>query len=332
MPPKLPPPLHSPSGATSPPTQVTTRPPPPPMLANRFRKDPRFASLHDKDIEPVWTRPFGQLLLAEMFSPEFTPCLRKATLLDVMCHAGYPGLEVLRRFAEARLVAIDPSAALIELARRKAGPLTGRRVFFRTESAEPTLPFDKSVYDLVISNLGLHDAAQPRMLLRELSRVAKPGAVVLATLPLRGSFGEFYTLLSNLIGGSGKEASRLESHLQSLPDAAALCEWAVDAGLSDISVVTRPFSLLFASGLDLFFAPVIEYGPLSAWKAILGERGPEMQAAFHELRARIDRACQGTVPFVLTVRAACLRARKPSPPPLPSFEEDPENAPTSPGG
>ena len=82
---------------------------------------------------------------------------------------------------------------------------------------------------------------------------------------------------------------------------------------------------------DLFFAPVIEYGPLSAWKAILGERGHKMQAAFNQLRDRIDAACQGPLPFVLTIRAACLRARKPAPPPPLSFEEDPENAPTHPG-
>jgi SAM-dependent methyltransferase len=303
-------------------------PPPLPLPPNRFRKDPRLATFYEHDIAPVWTEPFGRLLLSQL-SPSG---LGKATVLDVMCHTGYPGLDILRRCPSARLVAIDPSAALIGLARDKAGPLVGRRVFFRTEAAEPTLPFDESVYDLVFSNLGLHDTLQPWALLREMTRVAKPGAAVLATLPLRGSFGEFYALLGALIDGRAPEAAKLEAHLATWPDAATICGWAAEAGLEDIAVVTEPFSILLAGGPDLFFAPVIEYGPLSAWKAILGDRGPEMQAAFNQLRDSIDDTCQGSLPFVLTIRAACLQARKPRPRAQPSFEEDPENAPTRPGG
>jgi SAM-dependent methyltransferase len=204
-------------------------------------------------------------------------------------------------------------------------------VFFRTESAEPHLPFDEAVYDLVLSNLGLHEAEQPQRLLREMVRVARPGAAVLATLPLRGSFGEFYTLLGSLLKEQPRLAARLEVHLSSWPDAAAVCDWAAEAGLEDIDIVTAPFSILVAGGADLFFAPVIEYGPLSAWKAILGERGPAMQAAFSQLRESVDHACAGEGPFVLTIRAACLRGFKPRPPSPPSFEEDPTNAPTRPG-
>src|SRR5262249_32975316 len=155
-------------------------PPPPPPPPNRFRRDPRLAPLYDRDIAPVWTQPFGRLLLQQV-AP-----LGKATVLDVMCHTGYPGLELLRRFPKARVFAVDPSAERLAGARRKAGALASRRVFFRTEPAEPNLPYDEGVYDLVLSNLGLHDAGQPRLLLREMARVAKPGAQVLCTLPLRG--------------------------------------------------------------------------------------------------------------------------------------------------
>ena len=177
----------------------------------------------------------------------------------------------------------------------------------------------------------LGHAAQPRRLLHEMARVARPGAPVLATLPLRGSFHEFHALMAGLVESRPREKARLEAHLTSWPDAAALYDWAADAGLEDITVVAQPFSLLLAGAADLFFAPVIEYGPLSQWKAILGERGPDMQAAFNELREAIDLSCATGQPFVLTVRAACLRARKPRPPALPTFEEDPDNAPTSPG-
>ena len=111
--------------------------------------------------------------------------------------------------------------------------------------------------------------------------------------------------------------------------------WAAEAGLCELELQCAPFSLLIAGGTDLFFAPVIEYGPLTAWKGILGGAGTQMQQGFAALKAAIDRACgvgRGSgeggragrpdhaslraVPFSLTVRAACLRARRPLPPGL----------------
>lgn len=310
------------------PSSVSRSPPVMPSLPlEHIRKDPRLATTYEREVAPVWTQPFGRLLLSQLAAPN----LGKATVLDVMCHAGYPGLEILRRCPETRLVAIDSSPTFIDLARRKAGALIGRRAFFRTEQAEPTLPFDQSVYDLVISNLGLHDATQARVLLRELARVAKPGATVLATLPLRGSFWEFYELVFALVQNQPIESARLQTHLATWPDAAMVYGWASEAGLENISIVTEPFTILVAGGPDLFFAPVIEYGPLSAWKAILGGHGPQMQAAFTELRSTIDSLGRNSPPFELSVRAACLCARKPAPNALPTFEEDPQNSPTNPG-
>lgn len=317
-------------------------PPPPPPPSNRFRRDPRLAPLYDRDIAPVWTQPFGRLLLQQV-AP-----LGKATILDVMCHTGYPGLELLRRFPEARVFAVDSSAALIDVARQKAGKHINRRVYFKTEPSEPQLPYDEAVFDLVISNLGLHDVAQPRILLKEMARVAKPGAQIVCTLPLRGTFAEFYALLEELCEERVKNAenqsdagaaARLRAHLMGWPDAAAVLSWAAEAGLGELELQCAPFSLLIAGGTDLFFAPVIEYGPLTAWKGILGGAGPQMQQGFAQLKAAIDRVCGidracsagggdagragrpdhaslRALPFSLTVRAACLRARRPLPPGL----------------
>ena len=98
--------LPSPTGLASRPA-----PPPPPPPSNRFRRDPRLAPLYERDIAPVWTQPFGRLLLQQV-AP-----LGKATVLDVMCHTGYPALELLRRYPESRVFAVDSSSALLEVAR-----------------------------------------------------------------------------------------------------------------------------------------------------------------------------------------------------------------------
>ena len=65
----------------------------------------------------------------------------------------------------SRLIAIDASSAMLDVARRKVadlGPLGKKGVFFRTESAVPKLSFADDVYDLVVCNLGLSRDAEPR--------------------------------------------------------------------------------------------------------------------------------------------------------------------------
>jgi len=289
---------------------------------------------YEREISPLWTQPFAQLLVSQ------APQLGKSTILDAMCRAGEAGLPLLRRSPQARLVAIDAASGLLDIARREAGALLGRRVFLRTQASQPKLPFDSDVYDLVLSNLGLASVDDPRRLLRELCRVAKPGATVLATLPLRGSFAEFYEILAQVTSQRPRAAALLEQHVAARPDPLSLYSWALEAGLEDVAIVTRPFSLLFAGGPDFFYAPVIAQGPLPAWLPILGEQQAEREATFVQICAAIDEAARGRATTVLTpsrpvsavtVRAACLRARRPLPPPPLSFEEDPENAPTRPG-
>lgn len=287
-----------------------------------------------REISPLWTQPFAQLLVSQ------APQLGKSTILDVMCRAGEAGLPLLRRSPQARLVAIDTAAGLLDIARREAGPLLGRRVFLRTQGCQPKLPFDSEVYDLVLSNLGLSSVEDPRRLLREMFRVAKPGATVLATVPLRGSFAEFYEIVARLLSHRPREAALLEQHVATRPEPLLLYSWALEAGLEDVSIVMRPFSLLFAGGPDFFYAPLIAQGPLPSWLPLFGEQHADREATFVQLCAAIDDVARGkdaTVRtparpvFSVTVRAACLCARRPLPPAALSFEEDPENAPTRPG-
>lgn len=292
------------------------------------------AAVYEREISPVWTQPFAQLLVSQ------APRLGKSTILDVGCRAGEASLPLLRQSPQSRVVGIDSAAGLLEIARREAGSLLGRRVFLRSHACQPKLPFDSEVCDVAVSNLGLASVDDPRGFLRELYRVAKPGATLLSTLPLRGSFAEFYEVLAKVISHRPREAALLEQHMAQRPDALSLYSWALEAGFEEVAIVMRPFSLLFAGGPDFFYAPVIAQGPLSSWLPIFGEQHVDREATFVELCAAIDDVARGKdsavlTPsrpvFAVTVRAACLRARRPQPPASLSFEEDPENAPTRPG-
>src|SRR2546428_6788132 len=109
----------------------------------------------------------------------------KAMVLDVGTGTGYPALEVLRRMDDhGRIISIDPSSAMLDVAREKAGPLGGKRIFFRSESAEPRLSFADEMFDLAMSNLGLPDLDQPGRAVAQFARVAKPGGGGSRTFPL----------------------------------------------------------------------------------------------------------------------------------------------------
>src|SRR5579859_8026862 len=125
--------------------------------------------MYDAEILPIWSARFGRLLLRELTLPQ------KAMVLDVGCGTGYPSLEILRQMDDqGRIIAIDPSSPMLDEARTKAGALSGKRIFFRSESAAPKLSFADDVYDLVVCNAGLQEFEDPETAVREFARVCKP--------------------------------------------------------------------------------------------------------------------------------------------------------------
>jgi ubiquinone/menaquinone biosynthesis C-methylase UbiE len=271
----------------------------------RTHKHEKLARIYDDEILPIWAHRFGRMMLRGLEVPP------KAMVLDVACGTGYPAMEVVRKLDDAsRLIAIDSSSAMLDVARKKAGELSGKRVFFRTENAAPRLSFADDVYDLVLCNLGLMEMPSPRQALRDFARVAKPGGRVVCTLALAGTWGEFYDIYREVLVKHDKHEmlERLDAHLRRFPEGDEVERWAAQAGLGDARVEVEEFSLLFRSSREFFFAPVIEYGPLAAWKEIAG-KGQELQDVFWYIKQAID-AYFGGRAFQITVKAGCLSAAK----------------------
>ncbi|TMQ09612.1 MAG: methyltransferase domain-containing protein [Deltaproteobacteria bacterium] len=249
----------------------------------RTRKIEKLARIYDDEIAPCWGARFGRLLLRDLVVPEVSQ------VLDVACRTGIPTLEILRLMgAGSRLIAIDESSAMLDVARRKVaalGPLGGKAVFFRTESAVPRLSFADDVYDLVVCNLG--------------------------TLPLAGTFEEFHDLYREVLIKHDRHDAldRLDLHLASYPTFDHVEHCLAAAGLAG-RIEIDEFSLLFRSSREFFFAPVIEYGPLGDWKSIAGS-GQDMQDVFWYIKEAIDAYFAGR-PFHVTVKAGLVIGTKPA--------------------
>jgi ubiquinone/menaquinone biosynthesis C-methylase UbiE len=283
-------------------------------VQKRTFKIEKLARIYDDEIAPVWGARFGKMLLRNLSVPQ------KGQVLDISCGTGYPTIEILRRMSDgSRLIAIDASSAMLDVARRKVadlGPLGKKGVFFRTESPVPKLSFADEVYDLVVCNLGLGEMPSLEVALRDFARVAKIGGEVRCTLPLAGSFQEFHDLYREVLIKHDKHEAlrRLERHIARYPTPDHVEQCMKAAGLEG-GLEYEEFSLLFKSSREFFFAPVIEYGPLAEWKEIAGE-GQDMQDVFWYIKEAID-AYWGDRPFQATVKAGCIIGKKVEPPPQP---------------
>src|ERR1041384_4248559 len=200
---------------------------------------------------------------------------------------------------------------MLAAARRKVavlGPLA-KKVYFRTESAVPKLSFADDVYDLVVCNLGVAAMPSVEVALRDFTRVAKPGGEVRCTLPLAGTFEEFHDLYREVLIKHDKHDAldRLDHHLASYPTFEHAERCMAAANLKG-RLELEEFSLLFRSSRELFYAPVIEYGPLADWKAVAGG-GQDMQDVFWYIKEAIDTYFAGRS-FQLTVKAGCVIGTK----------------------
>jgi ubiquinone/menaquinone biosynthesis C-methylase UbiE len=275
-------------------------------MNKRTLKVEKLARIYDDEIAPVWAARFGKMLLRNLALPE------RVQVLDVACGTGYPSVEILRRMNEgSRLIAIDSSSAMLDVARRKVadlGPMA-KKVFFRTESAAPKLSFADDVYDLVVCNLGLLEMPSLEAAIRDFARVAKKGGEVRCTLPLAGTFAEFHDLYREVLIKHDKHEAldRLERYIASYPTIDQIESWMKSAGLVG-EVAIEEFTLLFKSSREFFFAPIIEYGPLTDWKDVAGG-GQEMQDVFWYIKESIDAYFDGR-PFQVTVKAGCLIGKK----------------------
>lgn len=277
------------------------------VQSKRTLKVEKLARIYDDEIAPVWGTRFGRMLLRNLAVPD------RGQVLDISCGTGYPTIEILRRMNDgSRLIAIDASSAMLDVARRKVadlGPLGKKGVFFRTESPVPKLSFADDVYDLVVCNLGLDEMPSLEVALRDFARVTKKGGEVRCTLPLAGTFQEFHDLYREVLIKHDKHDAleRLEKHCAHYPSADHVERCMRSANLQG-HLEIEEFSLLFKSSREFFFAPVIEYGPLADWKEIAGG-GQEMQDVFWYIKEAIDAYFDGR-PFQVTVKAGCIIGTK----------------------
>ena len=221
--------------------------------------------------------------------------------------------ELLSRLdGESRVVALEASTPLIERAReRVAGEQAGRRVFFRPHEVAAKLPFAEETFDVVLASQVLGEVADPAAALADLVRVTRPGGQVVVTAPLRGTWAELLDLYREVLTRLDRREglAALEAHVAAQPDGEAMARLLEAAGLTEVEEELGRWELLFRSGREFFYAPVIEQGPLPRWKEIAG-KGDAMHEVFFALKEAIDTYYAGRA-FAVGIFGGRFSGRKP---------------------
>ncbi len=273
-------------------------------------RDQRFARTLDREIAPVYQDRFGRLILRAL------PELHGGLVLDVHCGTGRLTEGLLERLGpECRVLGLEGDPAQLAVARGRIRPEWRERLYFQPGDLEDLESAEEATYDLVVANLVLgareHDW---KSALRTLMDVCKPGGVILATIPLRDSWSQAEDVLAEILREEkrSKAVELLDRVRRLRPRPTQIADTLRAAGLSDDDFIVEHerFRLLFGSGREFLFAPVVEHGALPLWKAITGEEGA--QQLFWSFKEAIDTYFESRV-LEVTLHAGLIRIRMPAP-------------------
>jgi len=241
----------------------------------------------------LWSALAGQLLL------ESVRLAGARRVLDLGCGAGFPLLELAERLGGSSFVAgLDPWAQALARARDKIVRWSaGNAAVARGDGA--AMPFRAATFDLVVSNLGVNNFADPDRALRECHRVLASGGTLGLSSNLVGHMRELYAAFERVLAAAGdREAlERLRRHVAHRATIASLRARLEAAGFRVTAVHEREAALRFASAGALFAHHFIRFGFRPQWEEIAGPGALAALGAELDRTAGVDGAIRLTIPL-----------------------------------
>jgi ubiquinone/menaquinone biosynthesis C-methylase UbiE len=262
-----------------------------------------FGELHDE--LPLWSAPFGLLLLDRV------PMKSGLTVLDVGAGTGFLTIELAERCGPGtQVIAVDPWKAGMDRLRRKIDQRRLENILLLEQDATAIDLPDASV-DVIVSNLGINNFADPGAVLQTCFRVAKPGSTFLLTTNLIGHMAEFYDVYRAVLIELGllDRLAALEAHINHRGTVDSVASLLRDAGFTVGDVVTSTFRMRFADGSSFLRHYFIRLGFVQGWKSVVAVES--LQTAFERLERNLNAVAEERGELALTIPMACFVASKP---------------------
>jgi arsenite methyltransferase len=269
---------------------------------------PEIAKLYDRTVVPLWSTPFGRMLLTM-----FLACPRHAgwQVVDVACGTGYPTLELAQLLGpDGDVAGIDLWSAGIERARKKAEALRLKNVaFLVADIARCDLP--EHSFDAAICNLGLTNFVHPEAALRGMARLLQPNGTLILTSNLQGTMLEFFEVYQAVLNDLGlvNLSQNVERMLGMQPTIEAVEGLLERVGFTVDQTISDHFALEFPDGSTFLRSPLVGMGFLKSWRNLVSDLALR-QVIFNEIERRLNARAGAWGRLDLTVPMLCLMARR----------------------
>lgn len=253
---------------------------------------------------PLWSSPFGILLLNNV------PLQKNVKIVDLGCGTGFPLLELAQRYGDScKLFGIDPWDGAIDRALGKKEQYRIKNVELIKGSGEDT-PFGNEYIDMVISNLGVNNFADPDAVMQECFRIIKPQGKLIFTTNLAGHFAEFYAVFSDVLHALQleDEVTRLNNHIKRRHSIESIKALVNRNKFSVRRIVQEQYIMRFVDGSAFFNHYFIKLAFLPAWKAVVRE--DHWDVVFAQLEQRLNSLADRDGELVLRVPMAYIECEK----------------------
>jgi SAM-dependent methyltransferase len=173
-------------------------------------------------------------------------------------------------------------------------------------------PFADSVFDLIVSNLGINNWAEPHAVLAECFRVAKPGARIVLTTNVVGHYQEFYEAFGEVLAQMNKAESveKLNAQAAHRGTGESLTRLLEEAGWTLTRVIENSFEMRFADGSALLNHSLTRIGFLGGWRSVV-EPSDEREV-FKRVEQKLNELARQNGELRMTVPMLFLEAKKPT--------------------
>ena len=229
----------------------------------------QVAERYREDVEPLYAAPIYEEIGGEL------PLAEEGTQLIAEARCGYIPLKVRPRLQESvRMIALDPTRAMLDSARQRAeeaGCADG--IFFIPERVD-SISYADGVFQSAICLEGMVTVRQAEEGLEELGRVTVQGGAIATAYPLGSSFEVVYEMLDEALRAHDMEGrlERLDELRETLISPARLMAVAEETNVEVDSVERVEWTLEFDRGREFLHAPIVREIFFPHWVGVISSR------------------------------------------------------------